>query len=306
MSKSPTKATRSPVKSKVSGSQLSPGGKHSPKKQTSAVKSPRLVRKHSGRNANSSNNSSMAQNSTKEFESSASSSDNSCFKKNKTSNAKFSLDKQIYRISAGEVSGETAYSEVVQKTGDFVVQSDKDTQRNSQTRPESGYFSTDVHSESREGMEESISEGEVVNTIKLRPKRNKRSEQTDNVPESEKEITQTTVAVVKASNKDQVDCESLSKNEDSENVNNEAQQMVIDNETSTKRTRLSSWRSLSESEGGEQRSSQDDYFFDEDFELPINGHLHSSIGLTLQASCTYGLADSLAAGKRFYLHKIFV
>ncbi|KAH9490678.1 hypothetical protein Btru_032751 [Bulinus truncatus] len=51
----------------------------------------------------------------------------------------------------------------------------------------------------------------------------------------------------------------------------------------------------------DQRASQDDssfndYFFDEDFIVQFDGNLQSSVGVILQGSCAFSLADSLAPG----------
>ena len=63
-------------------------------------------------------------------------------------------------------------------------------------------------------------------------------------------------------------------------------------------------RSTDSFDGGQdqQRVSQDgegslnDYFFDEDFIVQYDGNLQASVGVLLQGSCAFSLADSLAPG----------
>ncbi|BFZ26068.1 hypothetical protein BsWGS_29108 [Bradybaena similaris] len=79
----------------------------------------------------------------------------------------------------------------------------------------------------------------------------------------------------------------------------------IENSDWAYRRDLSSFTSMDNSDSMEhsqdQPASQDDgssngYFFDEDFIVQVDDKLHTSIGVILQGSCAFSLADSLAPG----------
>ncbi|CAL1539192.1 unnamed protein product [Lymnaea stagnalis] len=241
------------------------------------------------------------------------------------------------------------------------------------SRPESGYFSNEVHSESREGMDGSLSsESDHVGTIKHRPKIKKDNQ---NVLES-KNTEDDSKAIENADNAEKndqnnVDVDQMSCQEDvcvdensggnTEDIHNSSSKtvqqvnyndlddinpmdttgvnipvkqprsavtMMEESESSSSSPRhwgnkdsaansglpidgkilrrdLSSVTSMDNSDSfdrsQDQRASQDDssfndYFFDEDFIVQFDGNLQSSVGVILQGSCAFSLADSLAPG----------
>ncbi|XP_059147919.1 serine-rich adhesin for platelets-like isoform X2 [Physella acuta] len=235
------------------------------------------------------------------------------------------------------------------------------------SRPESGYFSNEVHSESREGMDGSLSsESDHVGTIKHRPKA-KTTNQNDSDKNS-KEITQNklpeTTDNTQPTDQDNVPTDNVrddnshnqaeysndfpksSNNfpteQNTDDIHNAADEprypskpssavRMEESESSTSSPRhwrapapardagayngysdnkfvrkdLNSVTSMDNSDSfdrsQDQRGSQDDssfndYFFDEDFIVQFDGNLQSSVGVILQGSCAFSLADSLAPG----------
>lgn len=80
----------------------------------------------------------------------------------------------------------------------------------------------------------------------------------------------------------------------------------VENSDWAYRRDLSSFTSMDNSDcmehSQDQPASQDDgssngYFFDEDFIVQVDDKLHTSIGVILQGSCAFSLADSLAPGR---------
>ena len=163
-------------------------------------------------------------------------------------------------------------------------------------------------------MEESASDGESVGTIKLRPKKNKttanvqnpsKGEANGNIEDQAKCVSAKQATAAPVNNDSKI---SPMKTEQIRLPEHTGESIAIEEEVVKRRRQYNEapdkvtplWRSLSESDGG-QKCSQDDYFFDEEFEVPINGQLQRSIGLTLQASCTYSMNDSLGAGQSQFI-----
>ncbi|XP_012942837.1 collagen alpha-1(II) chain [Aplysia californica] len=337
MGKSPTKGgNRSPVKNKTGAATT---GKPSPKKQNSASKSPRLVRKSSGRNSSNSNKSSPPAHDNGSA-SSASSSEAGSPKRSKSGKVKAAvsggqLDRQRlvgrYRIPGGQAGcvegGLTAWKDAGPREpsavpGEAGAPSERgglagvpQERGGSAARPESGYFSTDVHSESREGMEESTSEGELVGTIKLRPRPDKRPALIQAGAATLADHSQNGPAGPQTEGRDLLDSNPVPSSGESEmcsvgDTGGEEGEVggreapaepvpiaVVRVSGVAAMSCSPDCRSLTESDGPDQRSSQDDYFFDEDFSVQFGGGgLHGSVGLTLQGSCAFSLTDSLAAG----------
>uniref|UniRef100_A0A2C9LEK6 Uncharacterized protein n=1 Tax=Biomphalaria glabrata TaxID=6526 RepID=A0A2C9LEK6_BIOGL len=237
------------------------------------------------------------------------------------------------------------------------------------SRPESGYFSNEVHSESREGMDGSLSsESDHAGTIKHRPKIKKDNQKDICTSSDTKTVLQETDKIVDTDQRDTPDQTSCPCN-DSEDTNGytdgiipnssshcppdkDAEEsaerqtvskhgghadlskplpshvaMMEESESSSssprhwrnirepgpsgsyssdpryQRPELSSLTSMDNSDSfdhnPDQRASQDDssfndYFFDEDFIVQFDGNLQSSVGVILQGSCAFSLADSLA------------
>lgn len=251
------------------------------------------------------------------------------------------------------------------------------------SRPESGYFSNDVHSESREGMDGSVSEeSDHAGTIKLRPKKKPNPETAEDggcgkmpVGSVQKEMpscqneeqSDTVIGPIESDNRDHVykngpgkvpkssrnlypylksavpkptDVESTdthSKLKPGDEVSEVAEKDFSKSSTkdgalirkesirakgvsANPRQVCTDWpvkklpnliASLENSDGldpiEEKPASQDDgsshgYFFDEDLIVQYDGNLHTSVGVILQGSCAFSLADSLVPGKKL-IHK---
>lgn len=211
---------------------------------------------------------------------------------------------------------------------------------NNRTRPESGYFSNEVYSESREEIdgEVSLSDSDCHgDTIKLRPPRHQQAKVSKLKP--------ALLAVAGGSSnsirKDKVeesdtpvDLSRPSGRNENMNFNNGYKEQRLENDDSAdgNQAQLSAPGGLvelpSNEDGGaepnqepsvtnlvqgyedgcmnesdsisqseDQQISQEDtlndYFFDEDFTVNFEGKLQGSIGVQLQGSCAYSLADSL-------------
>lgn len=237
------------------------------------------------------------------------------------------------------------------------------------SRPESGYFSNEVHSESREGMDGSMSEeSDHAGTIKHRPKKqntgNQSSEVTqvggESVPEhpadkignealvapdatSEKGCAlkstkapeqvspsraaceDSEMAASDSTNLDSLDvqskdaCDTADEAEEVDSLDTSPQRGAVSRKKATlagqelvSRKEMGSVVSLDNSDSmGEQPTSQDegsfnDYFFDEDFIVQFGGNLHTSVGVILQGSCAFSLAESMVPGEDCSVSRLYV
>lgn len=172
------------------------------------------------------------------------------------------------------------------------------------TRPESGYFSNEVYSESREEIDGEASSTDSdchVDTIKLRPPRHKQDKAMSG------KSSELNMAGGKSADQVKVDAGDIDCNEHSVCLpSTEIEEIHDCNEQPNESLALCEQsgdmiESDSVSQSEYQENSQDDtlndYFFDEDFIVNSDGRLHASIGVQLQGSCGYALADSMGAGK---------
>ena len=58
-----------------------------------------------------------------------------------------------------------------------------------------------------------------------------------------------------------------------------------------------SFDGMQDQPASQDEGSLNDYFFDEDFIVQYDGNLQASVGVLLQGSCAFSLADSLATGR---------
>lgn len=389
--------------------------KNIPKRQNSVSKSPRLARKMAAAAKNSAP-AVPKKSSTSSISSSSSSSETSNLKQMKPSKEKSynTLDNtnighfdkmrfaDQYKINEGEEFSKVFLAETMigklDKIGgagldekpqprlttwkdisptESKIENTSGVSNEKRSRPESGYFSNEVHSESREGMDGSLSEeSDHAGTIKHRPKK-------QNVPIPNSDVNDSNnqdcpqdevkdVAVVKAgataNNDDEADAKpeyrkiservpvmttnipcaytepdtpdsidgcsfeahfkptpgtSAAVAEDKgspkltshNRVVNRAENVTVGAAVSAARPIYPEFSSRKESsstisidnsdsmgQSQEQPASQEDgsfndYFFDEDFIVHYGGNLQTSVGVILQGSCAFSLAESMVPGK---------